>query len=109
MHIKIDDDGLKVPVPKQWKHWCRLAGLRVHGGRRGQRSSQWFYLKGRGYVWRLNCYAQFQRGDTHAEFDRWALCNIDETTMPLTQKQFMSAVEGLVIRGIQHADGSASA
>lgn len=53
----------------------------------------WFYLIGRGYVWRVNCYGMFQRGDTIEDFDRWALCDIYEEDMPTTKKKFSNFVK----------------
>lgn len=73
-------------LPKQWRHWCANQHLKPTG--RGRRRWGWFYLKGRGRVWRVNDKGMFQRGDTYADFDRWALCSIIETPMPKTQAEF---------------------
>lgn len=87
-------------LPKQWKHWCKLAGLRPEGKRNRyndwRQTWSWFSLKGKGFCWRVNCHGMFQRGDSYAEFDRWALCDIDETTMPKTEKEFLNAVRHLL-------------
>ena len=37
-------------------------------------------------------------GDTYANFDRWALCNIDEVPMPKTRDEFREAVKTLLAR-----------
>lgn len=89
------DDNIILPT--QWKHWCKKANLRAHTHQKsGNRSSyDWFYLKGRGRVWRVNMYNMFQCGDTYEEFDRWALCDITETTCPKTEEQFINAVVAL--------------
>ena len=84
--------GVAVRLPKQWKHWCRQAGLRPRDGRRGR----WLYLRGRGREWRVNYFAMLQRGDTYAEFDRWALCQIAEAPIPKTRDQFVQTVEYLL-------------
>lgn len=86
-------------LPKQWKHWCRQAGLRRQGWKgshKGRYASAWMYLQGRGRMWRLNCHGQFQRGDTYADFDRWALCDIEQTTRPNSLREFLAAVNGLL-------------
>lgn len=82
-------------LPKQWRHWCQKAGLRPHF-KRSRRQHEWFYLKGHGRVWRLNCEEQLQCGDTYAEFDRWALCQIEEAPRPRSQAEFVATVKRLV-------------
>lgn len=91
-----------VKLPSGWRDWCNQARLRPHtsAGNRAKmaRSTKgWLYLKGRGYVWRVNCYGFFERGDTHAEFDRWALCDIDGVRMPIDAVSFKRAVERLLV------------
>jgi len=93
----------RVKLPNQWKQWCKEAKLRPHcrsGGRsranRGGAYSEWLYLKGRGFVWRVDCNSMFERGDTHEEFDRWARCNSDEVPLPQTKEEFLKAVNILV-------------
>lgn len=88
-----------VKLPKQWKHWCSKNGLRrssrkVHKWDR--KESAWMYLKGRGFVWRINCFGEFQRGDPHDEFDRWALCKIDSAKIPSSMTEFANTVNMLV-------------
>ena len=55
-------------------------------------------LRGRGYYWRVNCDGMLECGDTYANFDRWALCNIDEVPMPKTRDEFREAVKTLLAR-----------
>lgn len=50
-------------------------------------------MKGIGHVWRVNSHGKFQRGDTYDDFDRWALCNIIETPIPQTFKEFEKFVK----------------
>jgi hypothetical protein len=83
-------------LPKQWRHWCADQKLKIHGYKKGQRQWQWFCLKGKGYVWRVNCYGMLQRGDSYKDFDRWALCSIDEVPLPLTLAEFRAAVKLLL-------------
>lgn len=91
---------VKVKLPKQWKHWCAQMGLRRHCRKiyKWDRNiNSWLYLKGKGHVWRINCYGEFERGDTIEDFDRWALCNIDYLdNVPQTFGAFKFAVEALV-------------
>jgi hypothetical protein len=87
---------VQIKLPKQWRHWCRLANLRIHDGSKwARRKHAWFYLKGRGRVWRVNCFGVLQRGDTYEDFDRWALCDIRELPMPKTQKEFLDTIARL--------------
>lgn len=85
-------------LPKQWKNWCQRAGLRLYSGADSysRREGAWYYLRGHGRVWRLNCHHMLQCGDTLQEFDRWALCNIVETAQPTSLAQFKVAVRALV-------------
>lgn len=85
-----------VKLPKQWKDWCKSANLRVNSFRNRQKDLyNWLYLKGRGRHWRVNCFNMLQRGDTYDEFDRWALCEIEEVPLPRTKAEFLAAVEKL--------------
>ena len=81
-------------LPKQWRHWCRKAGLRPYCG--GMRRYEWFYLKGHGRVWRLNCLNMLQCGDSYADFSKWALCDIEQTPCPTNEAQFLAAVRELL-------------
>lgn len=90
------DKSQKIVLPKQWKHWCKDQKLTVHGRGSRKRMDYWFYLKGRGHYWRVDCDGLLQRGDTYADFDRWALCSIEEVAMPKTRAQFRAAVKKLL-------------
>lgn len=90
----------RVTLPKQWRHWCADQHLRVYY-KRSKAQHQWFYLRGRGYVWRVNCYGMFQRGDDYASFDRWALCDINEVPLPQTRAEFRLMVQQLVSLAIK--------
>jgi hypothetical protein len=88
----------RIKLPKQWKHWCKIANLRPHTNnvsRTGRSSHGYFYLKGRGHHWRVNCFGDLQRGDSYADFDKWARCDITELPMPLTQAKFMETIHRL--------------
>ena len=88
----------KIKLPKQWKHWCRKMHLRpIMSDTYYYHQKHWFYLKGNGFCWRVNCNWEFERGDTNEEFDRWALCNIDKVDyIPQTFEEFEYAVESLI-------------
>lgn len=86
----------EVKLPKQWRHWCADLGLKIHGKKLGQRSWQWFYLKGKGHYWRVNCNGMLERGDSYADFDRWSLCTTDEVPLPKTLAEFRTAVARLL-------------
>lgn len=87
---------MTIRLPKQWEHWCRDQKLSPHGKRYKKSRSEWLYLQGRGHYWRVNCHGMLQRGDTYADFDRWALCEIDEAPMPTTRAEFRNAVRNLL-------------
>ena len=94
MKLPPKNSETKLPT-KQWKHWCKSAKLKPHfGSKRDQ--NNWYYLKGHGRVWRLNCHDQLECGDTYADFDRWALCDIESTAKPKTHTEFMAAVKQLL-------------
>ena len=90
----------QVKLPKQWKHWCADQKLRIHGRKCGNRQSQWFYLEGHGRYWRVNCYGQFQCGDTYDDFDRWALSDIAELPLPKTRAEFRTAVSQMLLEHV---------
>ena len=85
-------------MPKQWENWCRDQRLSTHGKRYRKKRHDWLYLRGRGYYWRVNCDGMLECGDTYANFDRWALCNIDEVPMPKNRDEFREAVKTLLAR-----------
>lgn len=88
---------MQVKLPKQWKHWCASAGLRQRSRKYDKRKIHtWFYLHGHGREWRVNCHSMLQCGDTYADFDRWALCDIKEVALPKTKDSFVQAVRYLV-------------
>ena len=82
-------------LPKQWKHWCKMNGLQPQGKRK-RKLQDWTYLIGQGYVWRVTM-GRFQRGDSIAEFDRWALCGcllpIATAKVPTSLEQFTNIVQ----------------
>lgn len=93
-------------LPKQWKHWCKLAGMKPHSNRPSAERGEWawWYLKGRGRVWRINDKGMFQCGDTYADFDRWALCEIEEATMPINHREFRETVANLLRQQAANAE-----
>ena len=83
-------------LPKSWKHWCKDMKLKLHGRKFSKANHHWFYLKGRGHYWRLNCHSIFECGDTYEEFDRWARCDIESMPMPTTRDEFRKAVRSML-------------
>lgn len=93
-------------LPKQWRHWCRQAGLRPESTGRWRRSTlAWQSLDGCGRKWRIalrdarnqdDCV--FQAGDTYQEFDRWALSERRDFEIPRTWAEFKAAVDS--VRGL---------
>ena len=62
------------------------------------RRYEWFYLKGHGRVWRLNCLNMLQCGDSYADFSKWALCDIEQIPCPTNEAQFLAAVRELLAK-----------
>lgn len=88
-------------LPKQWKQWCAdskllqsESNLRRYGG--SSNRNNWLYLMGHGHVWRVNDKQMLQLGDTYEDFDRWALCAIDELPIPKTREEFRATVKALL-------------
>ena len=77
--------------------------LKPHGGRSTKANYIWFYLKGRGHYWRVNCYGLFQCGDNYEEFDRWALCEIEEVKLPQTREEFRKVVKEMLLKKAEKA------
>lgn len=88
---------MDIKLPKQWRHWCKKAGLRPYYGK-GRRWYEWFYLKGHGRVWRVNCSDMLGCGDTHKEFNRWVLCRSEVTPRPNNEVEFIAAVQELLYK-----------
>jgi hypothetical protein len=100
---------MSVKLPKQWKHWCRKAGLRpeyVHT-RYNRESWTWQSLNGNGRKWRIalrdvrdrnDCI--FQAGDLYDDFDRWALSERRNFEIPKSWAEFKAAVDS--VRGLQN-------
>lgn len=95
-----DSPKLLIPsTPKQWRHWCKKMGLRPTTSTKypwHRATHCWLFLKGKGFMWRINCFGELERGDTYADFDRWALCHINRIDMPLTFDDFKYSVNKLV-------------
>jgi hypothetical protein len=87
-----------VTLPNGWKTWCKQVGLRAQGrwNKNSRRTSDYFYLKGKGHCWRVNYHGEFEIGDSYEEFARWALCDTHSVLLPKTKQEFISAVEFLL-------------
>lgn len=90
-----------VKLPKQWRHWCKLAGLKSESHNAGKCSrGKWTYFSLIGFSrhWRVNCHATFDMSETFDTFDRWA--NSHELTMPMpkTKDEFLKTIK--LMRGV---------
>ena len=81
-----------IKLPKQWNDWCRAANLHPIPSSKAYRKHNRFYLKGRGHHWRVNCFKEFELGDTYADFDRWALSVRIVSDLPKTKAEFLETV-----------------
>lgn len=90
---------LRQTLPKSWKDWCKAAKLRPRDKGRDKRGlkSTWFYLHGHGREWRVNCFGDLCVGVTYDEFDRWALSDSVEKTMPKTKIEFLTTVRAMCV------------
>ena len=84
-------------LPKQWEHWCRSMNFRPHG-KVTKSKFCWYYLKGKGRVWRINCYNEFQRGDTYDDLDEY-LSRTDPYTYDQTAFEWSSDFSKGVLLG----------
>jgi hypothetical protein len=82
-----------IKLPKQWDDWCRAAKLRPTSGKYGK-----FYLKGRGHHWRVNCFKEFELGDTYTDFDRWVLSDRIISDLPKSKAEFLETVTSALAR-----------
>lgn len=76
-------------LPKQWRHWCKISGLKPVS--RPRKAWSWHTLEGCGYLWRVNCLHQFQVSLPYHDFDRWANSTACSLPLPQNKDQFMAA------------------
>lgn len=83
--------------PKQWKHWCKVVGLKSPYKPR-QKDSWKYALVGHGFVFRVNGNGVFEIGDPIQEFDRWATAITFSIELKdiTSEKKFKDAVKLLV-------------
>ena len=82
--------------PKQWRQWCRKAGLKLHGRIR-RYDSAWYYLEGHGRYWRLNASRELEVSDKKINFDRWANSVMHKVPCPfVNEKVFVATVKELL-------------
>lgn len=102
---------MSVKLPKQWKHWCRKAGLRPEYPHTHHNRKRWAWqsLNGSGRKWRISLRdvrdrndCIFQAGDRYADFDRWALSERRNFEIPKTWAEFKAAVDS--VRGLATLD-----
>jgi hypothetical protein len=90
-------------LPRQWRHWCRLAGLRTQYHRRIQ-SSHWT-LQGLGRNWRVNSRGVFQVSCVLEDFDRWSNSTLAEVSLPQSLAEFEKSVRLLLNHtDVAHSD-----
>jgi len=89
-------DNEQVILPKQWKYWCKKNNLKPYLNDFKRDQFAWFYLKGRGFVWYVNCYGEFQIEDRIGDFGRFSLCDIYKVELPKSEKEFTSSVKLLL-------------
>jgi hypothetical protein len=99
---------MSLKLPKQWKHWCRTAGLRPEY-RPNSKGAYWSSLNGAGRKWRIALRSAdgsqsdciFQVGDTYDDFDRWALSRRISFEIPKTWAEFKAIIDQ--VRAINQA------
>lgn len=84
-------------MPKQWKHWCKMAGLRPNYAPSARTHWGHYNLTGRGRVWRVNCIPEFECSCPTEHFDRWANSRgAQYPGIPTTEKEFRDIVKRLI-------------
>jgi hypothetical protein len=89
-----------IKLPKQYRHWCKLANLRPIGKYKRRygfsgKYYQYCYLKGRGRTWRVNSDGLFQMSEPYDTFDRWANSFFSEMEIPKTYKEFLAGIQSM--------------
>lgn len=93
---------MAIKLPKQWRHWCKLVGLRPEGkGKYNRSSNAWLSLRGLGRRWRINCYGELSVSLKEEYFDRWALSHVRSLPMPHTEAAFLELVAVLLFRSLE--------
>lgn len=87
----------KLVLPKQWKHWCSRLNLRTTcpNTRRFGGYDRYYYTKGRGRHWRVNCLGTLDVSVPYEDFDRWALSCLKTFDLPKTFEEFKHIVESI--------------
>lgn len=83
-------------LPKQWKHWCLLAGLKPDGpaNKYSRQHYRLFNLIGKNRHWRVNCNGEFEASCPKEHFDRWANSRgALVETVPRTKQEFLAVVK----------------
>ena len=80
-----------IKLPKQWRHWVKLAGLKPE---RIRGRGNLLYLVGNGRRWRVDMYGVLNKGETLDTFDRWANSTEDNFPLPKTRDEFLRIVKG---------------
>jgi hypothetical protein len=90
----------KFKLPKQWRHWARMNGMKPHGKPYHKRHAL-MNMIGKGRVWRIAYDHEgdrgywFQGGDRLPDFDRWARSVRYDFPIPRTLAEFTQAVRSL--------------
>ncbi len=92
-------------LPKQWRYWCRKAGLRPRKFMYPRESWAWYFLTGRGNNWRINPDGQFECQGEYKKLSSYPDVLWIRTQsywmsgpIPKTEQQFLSAVKTLLHR-----------
>ena len=90
-------------LPKQWKHWVSKNGIRSVLSRNSlakkyrRKGYNWFTLKGKGHLWRVNINNEVDIGETYDTFDRWANSIVDTwISIPQTEYEFNLMLKSLL-------------
>lgn len=90
------DKQNRMVLPKQWRHWAMMAGLRLDGYRSNRDSRGGFYLRGKNRNWRVTCHGDFECSCPLPEFDRWANSHgAFAKTFPQNKNEFIATVKQL--------------
>ena len=87
----------RIKLPKQWKHWARLAGLKATGRAFHSRGLYaGLYLRGKNRNWRVTCHGDFECSCPLEHFDRWANSHgAYAVKFPQNEAEFLAIVKQL--------------
>ena len=87
---------MNISLPKQWKHWCKKAGLRVDSPRYhswySRKDYYWTSLRSSTRCWRIDVNGLLCVSCHRDDFDRWANSEVTKYPFPQSEKELCDIV-----------------